>query len=178
MRFSGKLYVRIFSERSTVRTWLRRASDGLLLRLLLRRGEQPGAQDTHRLLLVLELALLVLAGGDDSGRQVRDAHGGVGGVDGLAAGPGGAVDVDPQVVRVDLDVDLLGLGRDEDTGGGGVDAALRLGGGHPLHAVHPALVLQPGPDALAGLGRAVAALGLHGDLDVLVAAEVGLGGRR
>ncbi|MGX1117951.1 hypothetical protein RKD37_003314 [Streptomyces ambofaciens] len=26
MRFSGKLYVRIFSERSTVRTWLRRAS--------------------------------------------------------------------------------------------------------------------------------------------------------
>ena len=25
--------------------------------------------------------------------------------------------------------------------------------GHALHAVHPALVLQPGPDALAGLGR-------------------------
>ena len=49
-------------------------------------------------------------------------------------------------------------------------------GGHALHAVHPALVLQPGPDALPGLGRALAALGLHGDLDVLVAAELGLGG--
>ena len=66
-------------------------------------------------------------------------------------GPGGAVDVDPQVVRVDLDLDLLGLGRDQHAGGGGVDAALRLGGRHPLHAVHAALVLQPGPHALAGL---------------------------
>ena len=69
----------------------------------------------------------------------------------LAAGPGRAVDVDAQVVRVDLDLDLLGLGRDQHAGGGGVDAALRLGGRHPLHAVHAALVLQPGPDALAGL---------------------------
>lgn len=51
-----------------------------------------------------------------------------------------------------------------------------LGRGHALHAVHPALVLQARPDALAGLGGAVAALGLHGDLDVLVAAQLGLGG--
>ena len=77
---------------------------------------------------------------------------------------------------VDLDVDLLGLGRDEHTGGGGVDAALGLGRGHALHAVHAALVLQPRPHALSGLGGALAALGLHGDLDVLVAAELGLGG--
>ena len=50
-----------------------------------------------------------------------------------------------QVVRVDLDLDLLGLGDHEHAGRGGVDAALRLGDGHPLHAVHPALVLQPRP---------------------------------
>ncbi|GAA2785178.1 hypothetical protein GCM10020219_065840 [Nonomuraea dietziae] len=48
-----------------------------------------------------------------------------------------------------------------------MDAALRLGDGHPLHAVDAALVLQPGPDAFF-------ALGLDGDGDVLVAAEVGV----
>ena len=86
--------------------------------------------------------------------QVRDAHRGVGGVDALAARAGRAVDVDAQVVRVDRDVDVLGLGQHEHAGGGGVDPALRLGRRHPLHAVHAALVLQPGPRRLARLGRA------------------------
>ena len=84
---------------------------GLPLGLLLGGGQQPGAQDAHGLLLVLQLALLVLAGDDDAGGQVGDAHRGVGGVDGLAAGAGRAVDVDAQVVGVDLDLDVLGLGR-------------------------------------------------------------------
>ena len=53
---------------------------------------------------------------------------------------------------VDLDLDLLGLGHDQHAGRRGVDAALGLGHRHPLHPVHAALVLQPGPDALAGLG--------------------------
>ena len=65
-----------------------------------------------------------------------------------------------------------GLGHDQDAGGGGVDAALALGDGHPLHPVHAAFVLQPRP---RGLTRRRRALGLHGHLDVLVAAEVGLG---
>ena len=86
--------------------------------------------------------------------HVGDAHGGVGGVDALPARPGRAEDVDAQVVGVDLDLDLLGLGQHEHAGRRGVDAALRLGGRHPLHAVHAALVLQPGPRRLAGLGRA------------------------
>ena len=67
-------------------------------------------------------------------------------------GPRRAVDVDAQVVRVDLDLDLLGLGQHEHAGRAGVDAALRLGHRHPLHAVHAALVLQPGPGAVPGLG--------------------------
>src|SRR4051794_17203187 len=37
---------------------------------LLRSGEQPGPQDAHRALLVLQLALLVLARDDDAGGQV------------------------------------------------------------------------------------------------------------
>ncbi len=160
------------SERSTVRTWLRRASPGLGVGLLLGGGEQPGPQDAHGRLLVLQLALLVLAAGDDAGRHVRDAHGGVGRVDALPARAAAAVDVDAQVVVVDLDVDLLGLGHHQDAGRAGVDPALRLGDRHPLDAVHPALELEQGERGLAGLGRA---LGLDRDGDRLVAAQVGLG---
>ena len=50
-----------------------------------------------RLGLVLVLALLVLDLDDEAGRQVGDADGRVGRVDRLAAGPGRALDVDPQV---------------------------------------------------------------------------------
>ena len=86
-------------------------------------------------------------------------------------GPGRAEHVDPQVARVDLDLDVLGLGRHQHARGAGVDAALRLGDRHPLHAVHAALPLEPGPDAVAALGHA---LGLDRDRDVLDAAEVGV----
>ena len=89
-------------------------------------------------------------------------------------GPGRPVDVDAQVVLVDLDLaGVVDLGEHEHAGRGGVDAALRLRHGDPLHAVHAALVLEVGPDAVLGCHGA---LGLHGDLDVLVAAEVGLRG--
>ena len=47
---------------------------------------------------------------------------------------------------------VLGLGHHQDAGRGGVDAALRLGHRHPLHAVHAALELQQGVRRLAGLG--------------------------
>src|SRR6185312_11977869 len=106
----------------------------------------PGTQHAHARLAVLQLALLVLHRHDSAGGYVRDPHRGVGGVDALAAGSGRAVDVDAKVVRVDLDLDVLGLGQHEHPGGRGVDAALRLGGRHPLDAVHAALELEPGPD--------------------------------
>ena len=44
-----------------------------------------------------------------------------------------------QILLVDLDVDLLGLGQDRDRGRRGVDAPRGLGLGHALHAVHAAL---------------------------------------
>ncbi len=88
--------------------------------------------------------------------HVGDPDGGVGGVDALAAGPAAAEDVDAQVVVVDGDVDLLGLGQHQDAGGAGVHPALRLGDRHPLHAVHAALELQQRVRRLARLGRALA----------------------
>jgi len=98
---------------------------------------------------------------------MRDPHRRVGGVDALTAGPGGAEHVDAQIVRVDLDLDVLGLGQHEHAGGRGVDAALRLGGRHPLHAVHAALVLQPRPHCAVGLA------GPDRDRRGLDAAEIG-----
>ena len=67
----------------------------------------------------------------------------------LAAGARRAVDVDLQVLLVDLDVDLLGLGHHRDRRGRGVDAALRLGLGDALHAVRAALELEDRVGAVA-----------------------------
>ena len=111
--------------------------------------EQPRAQHAHRLVAVLELRLLVLHRDHEPGRLVRDAHRRVGRVDRLAARAGRAVDVDLEVVRVDVHVHLLGLGQHGDRGGRGVDAALRLGLRHALHAVRAALVLEDAVGALA-----------------------------
>ena len=64
-------------------------------------------------------------------------------------GPGRAVDVDLQVALLDLDVHLLGLGHDGDRRRRRVDASLRLGLGHPLDAVRPALELEDRVGAVA-----------------------------
>ena len=78
-------------------------------------------------------------------------------------GPGGAVDVDLQVLRGDLDLDLLGLGQHRDGRGRGVDPALRLGLRHPLDPVGAALELEHRVGAVAP--------DLEGDL--LEAADLG-----
>ena len=57
-------------------------------------------------------------------------------VDVLAAGAAGPHGVDLQIVGLDLDVDVLGLGQHRDRRRRGVDAALRFGVRHPLHAMH------------------------------------------
>ena len=53
-----------------------------------------------------------------------------------------------------------------------MNAALRLGDGHALHAVHPALVLQVRPHALVGCGRA---LRTDRERNVLETAELRVG---
>src|SRR5581483_12129088 len=82
---------------------------------------------------------LLLHGDDDAARYMRNADGGLGLVDVLAAGAAGAHGVDLQVGVVDLDVDVLGLGQHRNGGGRGVDAALRFGIGDALHAMHAGL---------------------------------------
>ena len=70
---------------------------------------------------------------------MRDAHGRIGGVHALSAGPARAEDIDAQVLVLDLEIDLLGFGEHRDRGGRRVNAPLRFGGRHALHAMHAAL---------------------------------------
>ena len=104
---------------------------------------EAGAQDLHRHVAVAPLAALVLAGHDDPGRKVRQAHGRVRDVDVLAAGAARAVRVDPQVLVRDLDLDVfVHLRRDVDRRERGVAALRRVEGGDPDQPVDPHLALQ------------------------------------
>ena len=69
--------------------------------LLRRGGQQARAQDPQRRTPCSAAGSSRSGSDDDAAGQVGDAHGGVGGVDALPARPGGAEDVDAQVVRVD-----------------------------------------------------------------------------
>ena len=110
-RPSGKLYVRIFSERSPVPSCERRAAASFACASSMRLLQQARPQVAHRLLAVLELGALLLTFDLDAGRSVHDPHGRVGGVHGLAARSARAVDVDLEVLGTDLDLDLLGRRR-------------------------------------------------------------------
>src|SRR5215469_5192863 len=82
---------------------------------------------------------------------MRDADRGIGLVDVLAARARGAVGIDAQIRRIDLDlIDLIELRENRHGARRGVDAPLRLGGGHALHTVRTGLELQPRERPLAG----------------------------
>ena len=141
------------------------------------RSSSSRLEPLHRLVAVRVLRALVLAFDDDAGRQVRDADRRVGLVDVLAAGAGRAERVDLQIGRIDFDVvDLVDFGQDRDRCGRGVDASLRFGFRHALHAVRAGLELEPRERALAFDARddflvaAVLAVARREDLDAPAAA--------
>ena len=96
------------------------------------------------------LGALILALHHQAGGQVGDADGGVGLVDVLTTGPGGAEGVDLQLGGVDLD--LFGFRHFRQHGhgtGGGVHPALGFGLGYPLHPVAAGFKLEAAVDVLA-----------------------------
>jgi hypothetical protein len=120
-----------------------RVAASLAARSLRSLSRSRAGQHGHRLGLVAVLAAVVLALGHHAGGQVGDADGAVGLVDVLAAGAAGAEGVDAQLGRVELHLlGLVGLGHHRHRAGAGVDAALRLGGRHALHAVAAGLEAQ------------------------------------
>ena len=99
---------------------------------------------------VLVLRALLLAGDDDAGRDMGDAHGGIGRVDVLAAGARGAVGVDPAVGLLDLDLDAVVDHRiDPDGGEARVAARVGIEGRDAHQPVHAGLGLQPAIGVLA-----------------------------
>ena len=123
------------------------------LGLLLLEGplEQPRLQDLDRHLLVLGLAPLVLALGDDPGRQVGQPDRRVGLVDVLAAGALRPERVDPDLVPVELDLDVVvGLRQDLDEGERRLAPLLGVERADPDEAVDAALGAEP---AVGARGR-------------------------
>src|SRR5206468_1636943 len=104
--------------------------------------EQAGTKNFQRLRLVLVLGLLVLLNDHQTAWQVRDAHSAVGRVDRLPAWTRGAINVDPQVLVVDLHIDVLRLRQNRDCRRRSVDAPAAFGHRHALHAVDAALELE------------------------------------
>src|SRR5690606_25789282 len=107
-----------------------------------------GPQHPEGPLPVLVLGFFILAGDHDARGQVGQANGRLRLVDVLAAGPAGPVGVDLDILGPDFHFYILHLGEDGHGGRGGVDAAGRLGDGHPLHPVDTAFKLQ----AAVGVG--------------------------
>ena len=97
------------SERSPDPTWLLRSAERASSSFLAFHVVEAGAQQAHGTGAVLVLRALVLHEDHHAARQMRDADGGLGLVDVLAARALGAHRVDLEVRLVDVDVDLLGL---------------------------------------------------------------------
>ena len=80
---------------------------------------------------------------------MRQPNGGVGGIDPLTAGTGGAEDVGAYVLAPQLHVHLIRLWQHGDRSGGGLYPPLRLRHRDTLHAVDAALVLEAAVDLLS-----------------------------
>ena len=112
--------------------------------------EQTGAQDFEGFGLVFVLGFFILAGNHNAGGQVGDADGRVCGVYALAAGPGGAEHIHADFFGFDFNIHFLGFGQNGHGHGRGVNAALRFGGRHALHAVGARLKFHVAVNAVAG----------------------------
>src|SRR5437016_11739519 len=112
---------------------------------------KPRAQYAHRFLTVLNLRFFVLATHDRISWDMCDAHGGVGRIDGLAAGAGRAESVNAQIFWINLDVHIFRFRQHSNRNCRSVHSSLLFRLRHPLHAMHSAFVFQPRVNTLPSM---------------------------
>ena len=109
---------------------------------------KPGAQNLHCDLSVPVLGFF-RTDDDDARWNMGDPHGRVGGVHVLTARAGCAHRVDPQVCRVNAQIDLFRFGQNSNRRGRGMDTATRLGHGDTLDPMNTGFIFQPGKHVVA-----------------------------
>ena len=77
-----------------------------------------------------------------------DANGGIGGIDTLAAGTGGAIDINPQILGVDIRIDRISFRENRNCDRRGVNSALGFSGRDALDAMNAALIFQAAENPL------------------------------
>ena len=85
---------------------------------------QPRPQNLHGLGAILDLRFFVLAGDNQTRRQVRNPNSRISGVHRLAARTGRTERIDAQVLRIDLHIHFVRFRHHRDRDGRGMDAAL------------------------------------------------------
>ena len=80
---------------------------------------------------------------------MRDAHGRIGGVHGLATRTGGTEHIDTQVLGIDREIDFIGFGQDGHGRRRRMDPALALRLRHSLHTMDSRLVAETSVYAFA-----------------------------
>src|ERR1019366_2766555 len=147
-------------RRKHVGTYLVAPLDGFLLGvqaahlfflLLLFDFEHLGTQDAHGNGAVLVLRALLLAVDGNARRDVRNAHGGLGLIDVLAARAARPHDVDAEILLVDVELDgLVDVWIDEDAGERSMASRLRVERRDAHQAMHAVFRAQVAVSPLAG----------------------------
>ena len=117
-------------------------SRDLIVLLLYHFIVKSGLEYSHGLLSVLDLGLFVLACYHDARRQVGHTDRGVCGVYALAAVSGCSVNINLNIVRVDLNLNVVDFRKNRNSCSRSVDTAGRLSLRHSLHSVDSGLELE------------------------------------
>ena len=104
--------------------------------------QEARAHDAERSFFVLLLAATVLAAHNSSGRNVENLHRGIGCVDTLSTRAARAANLNPQIFRLQIEIDFLRLGQHGHGRSRSMNATLRLGCRNALHAVNAAFKTQ------------------------------------
>ena len=111
---------------------------------------QLGTKQCPGLVLILKLRTLRLGINDNSCRKMRQTHRRVRRVDALSAVSGCSCDIHPDVLRRNVNLDVIRhLRHDRNGNRRGMNSSLRLRRRNALHPVYTALIFHPGIGSLS-----------------------------